>query len=465
LLSTIAVPKVLHVSHEIGGGVWQHIEELAQYFEQRKASIILSPYGGNGAVSISFGVDQLVDRLVFNIPEEYESMVELLKAAGISAIHFHHTVGLDSKILDLPNDLGIKHLFTIHDYYWLNGNPTLTDENGIYPGYYSDTLNNHLYSLPEGLSIENFRKPLIQLFKSAECVIFPTDSTRLIYSKIFPLKNGIVASHIEMDRYVNKSPIHFTRKNKYTIGALGAIGREKGADLLEEIALTAKNAGLPINFKLLGYAYRPLNVVEVTGPYSAKALVDLIKSHGLDVIFFSARWPETYSYTLSYALDSGLPIIAPQIGAFPERLSGRVNTLLYDHLLPATELMSLFMTFIEKLAEGRVVNAAKYKFNKPKRDYYSKSYLEVVGRGLKVSDPNQVAPFLLNPIQLIDKPDIGSAGWKEDLLVFLWRLYMHNSMQWVGRLIPFRARRSVKRFLSVYPMHAILKNSGSKKLP
>jgi hypothetical protein len=234
---------------------------------------------------------------------------------------------------------------------------------------------------------------------------------------------------------------------------------------LEELALTVKNRGVPFEFKLLGYAYRSLKAVEVTGPYSSKDLIGLIQLHKLDVIFFPAQCPETYSYTLSYALNSGLPIIAPKIGAFPERLSRRVNTLLYNHLSPAAELIGLFITFIEKLEAGRIVKASKYKGNMSKHDdYYRHMYLESVARDLKVSDPNQVAPSLLNRIRLINKSEIDAAGWRKAALVILWRLYMHRSMQWAGRIIPFSARRSVKRFLSVHPMHDILKISGSKKI-
>ena len=36
--------------------------------------------------------------------------------------------------------------------------------------------------------------------------------------------------------------------------------------------------------------------------------------------------PETYSYTLTTAIDSGLPIVATEIGALPERLTGRPQT-------------------------------------------------------------------------------------------------------------------------------------------
>ena len=40
------------------------------------------------------------------------------------------------------------------------------------------------------------------------------------------------------------------------------------------------------------------------------------------MLLFAAQVPETFAYTLSVALQSGLPIVASALGAFPERLAG-----------------------------------------------------------------------------------------------------------------------------------------------
>ncbi len=39
-------------------------------------------------------------------------------------------------------------------------------------------------------------------------------------------------------------------------------------------------------------------------------------------LFFPSQVPESYSYTLTKAMESGLPIVATAIGALPERLHG-----------------------------------------------------------------------------------------------------------------------------------------------
>lgn len=460
LLSATAIPKVLHVSHAIGGGVGQHVDELAQYFGQRAAHILLAPHGDNNRICISLGMDRHADKLVYDIPFEYDDLLELLKALGVSAVHFHHTIGLHSKMLDLPHDLGVAHLLTVHDFYWLSGNPTLTNENGQYPGFYSDKLHNPLYPSPEGLTPEDFRASLSKLFNNAASVIFPSTATKLIFTGVVPLKNSVVAPHPEIVRNVNRPPIGFTKKAGYTIGVLGALSLEKGADLLEELSLIARSRDLPFKFKLLGYAYRPLKTIETTGPYASNELSNLIKQHELDVIFFPAQWPETYSYTLSYALDSGLPIIAPNLGAFAERLSCRANTLLFNHLTSASELIEHFIAFIDELGADANISAPRFEEDESKHDYYDQAYLEIVKRDLIVSEPgNQTILSIPNAVLRNTQISVEiKHGWRETVLSILWHLYTRPSMRWMSRVIPYDILRSIKRLLSRRPIHDIIKS-------
>jgi hypothetical protein len=61
----------------------------------------------------------------------------------------------------------------------------------------------------------------------------------------------------------------------------------------------------------------------VHGPYDDADLPQLLDWLQADVAWFPALWPETYSYTLSACLEKGLPIVAPTLGAFAERLAQR----------------------------------------------------------------------------------------------------------------------------------------------
>ncbi len=464
LISVLAIPKILHVTHSFGGGTAQHIDELTDHFRQDIAHIILSPDGDNGQVSIRIGTNKAADKLIYSMPTEYLKLVDVLKAIGINTVHFHHSYGLDWKILDLPNDLGVSHLLTVHDYYWLNGNPTLTDETGNYPGFYSELLYSPLYPLPAGKTVADWQRRFRPLFEDAACIIFPSHSTKIFFKNIYCLDNAVVSPHIESTLTVGRPPSVFTKQTTYTIGVLGALGKEKGADLLEQIAKETKKLGLPFKFKLIGYAYKALKGVDTTGPYITKDLANLIKKNGLNIILFPARWPETYSYTLSHALDSGLPIIAPNIGAFPERLSGRKNTLLFTHLTSPANLADQINVFIEKLANGHTVKAPFFKGEKYKHDFYISDYLPIVTRNLKTIDVNKTTLFEFDSKNIISGSANDNKAWREALLQVLWRLYTGRSTRWFGHVIPKKARVVIRKSLSDSNLHDIVKPSRLDKL-
>ena len=77
------------------------------------------------------------------------------------------------------------------------------------------------------------------------------------------------------------------------------------------------------------------------------------------MIFFPGQCPETYSYTLSYALATGLPIVAPRLGALSERLTDYPQAWLVDWDLPVAECNDLFVRLLKQgSAEPSTVEAA-----------------------------------------------------------------------------------------------------------
>ena len=72
----------------------------------------------------------------------------------------------------------------------------------------------------------------------------------------------------------------------------------------------------------------------------------LIELERADVIVFPALWPETYCYTLSAAMASGLPIIAPALGAFPERLASYPNALILSWQSSAADWNDAILGFV-----------------------------------------------------------------------------------------------------------------------
>ena len=103
----------------------------------------------------------------------------------------------------------------------------------------------------------------------------------------------------------------------------------------------------PLELHLIGYAEDGLpetvrDRIVVSGEYAEADLPGLLARVKPHVVWFPAQWPETYSYTLSAAIDAGLPVVASRIGAFVERLEGRPLSWLVDPRASPEEWLRCF---------------------------------------------------------------------------------------------------------------------------
>lgn len=450
LLGQARVPKILHVSHAMGGGVEQHINELAAHFSQLAAHIILSPHGEQGLIRIRLGIARQADQIILHPKKDHADLVRLLRSIGITAVHIHHMMDLGPEILGLAAPLDATSVVTVHDYYGLGGNPTLTDRRGRYPGSYSPKLSRPARLLSFGPSAKTLRAQFHRLVQGADRVIFPSNATKAIFDQagMRAEASAIIARHIEPTSRAQKRPAKFSKKPLYKIGVLGAISREKGADLLQQLAKRTKSHNFPLQFYLIGYANRPLQGVETSGPYRAEALAGLIRRQALDLVLFPAQCPETYSYTLSSALASGLAIIAPNLGAFPERLSGRANTLIFDHLAPADQILAKITAFIENMAKGLQQNAPRFEGDVSRHDFYKSDYIAITSPRAEVALSRQAALAISELVRIIDRPADRPRPWRNALALWLWRLNANPTIHWLSRLIPYPALRFFKRRLT-----------------
>lgn len=456
LIASLSIPKVLHISHGLGGGVDQHIKELAEYLGQCVVNLVLSPQQVPGLVSLSLGAHQSADKIILTMPNDYEKLRHLLDQIGVCAVHYHHVINLDPVLLKLGQDLYASTLLTVHDFYLLNANPTLTGEDGRFPGKYVENLHNPLYPIPLGMTASKWREKFKPLVEQADCVIFPSNAARVLFGDMYQLQHAIVAPHVEPHRNVKQLPKQPEKKIHYVIGVLGALSREKGADVLEKLAEMAKNQDACFSFVLIGYVYRPLSAVKTTGPYKNEDLPALIEKLSVDIILFPAQWPETYSYTLSTALTTGLPIIAPYLGAFPERLSGRANTTLFDYTKPIDELYRHIFEFINELEVGNTVMATAFRDDLSLPGFYDRDYLCIVGKKLKPAEVSHKS-FNLDETNIL-RGQLNQAGWRKSILRVLWYLNTRPVLRRFSLAVPYSLKRSIKRSLSRSPMHDVVDN-------
>jgi len=151
-------------------------------------------------------------------------------------------------------------------------------------------------------------------------------------------------------RYGKRTPAYLDAIG-YLDGQLAAVHLTEATD--EETALIAASRKADIEFHLLGYAYRSLRTqpkarLTVYGEYDENDLDQLLAWLKPNLVWFPALWPETYSYTLSACLKAGLPVVAPDLGAFTERLAGRPWSWLCHWERNAADWVSFFETVRER---------------------------------------------------------------------------------------------------------------------
>lgn len=197
--------------------------------------------------------------------------------------------------------------------------------------------------------------------------------------------------------------------------------------------------------------------MEATGAYHPDELLRMIEREGCGLILFPTLCPETYSYTLSCALASGLPIIAPDLGAFPERLSGRASSLLYLYEPDRSPeaLLETLDGFVAGLNAGQPASAPVWGGAIARTDFYDHAYVSLLATNQRSVPLAQAMPPEGVP-ELVWQPLPVPAGWREQLVALLWRAYMHPSLHRVGRLVPAKLRRAVRSALSRRPIHDLV---------
>ena len=361
-------PLVLFITHNRGGGTARHLQELITRLSNQMEAIILRPGSdGTGITEIEY---QGFLKFYFHIDQELNSLTDFLKTLRVVQIHVHHTMGLHPAIFSLPERLNIPWDFTLHDYYSICPQISLIDMQGHYCGEPEEAGCNVCLKkrpAPGNASIETWRNYSRAFLGRADRCFVPSKDAADRLKAYFPNINILTVYH-ENGFLTENKIVEIPRQpvERLKVLVIGALSPMKGADLLEKTALDARHRNLPIDFILLGYCYRdmvttPYSNLTVVGAYQEADLTRLIAECQPDIAWFPSLWPETYSYTLSAAIQAGLPIVAPNIGAFQERLYERKHTWIVPWDISEEVLNNFFIELKNTVFSGiRLRNQEQY---------------------------------------------------------------------------------------------------------
>ena len=453
-------PVILLVAHNREGGTLRHVRELAEQLAQSAVFLLLRPQSGQQVLLELLGPSEAL-ALRFGLPQQYPELIEALQGLGVSHLHYHHVLGHRPEILALPEHLGVSHDFTAHDYYSFCPQISLTDHTQAYCGEKGlDQCRNCLRKAPapEGQSIEDWRQHNLRLLDKARYILAPSRDAARRMARFVVSGDIRLAPHTERVSVQGApSPTPLPPQSRLKVVVLGALSVIKGADVLESVATEAARTQAPVEFHLLGYAYRSLRTLPkanltVHGAYEEAELPGLLEWLQPDLVWFPAQWPETYSYTLSASLSAKLPIVAPLIGAFAERLQNRPWTWLRPWNSSPQQWLATFIELRQQhFVTGTPPEPAPLLNSDPMDPMigdwsYETQYLE----NLRAADPS-AAPltpeFLVE--HLADRPLAGglSEGVRHHALRAVLRLRSAPGLRGLARRVPAAWQQRVKSWL------------------
>jgi GT2 family glycosyltransferase/glycosyltransferase involved in cell wall biosynthesis len=440
LLRASGKPGVLMVSHELGGGVRRHIQELVARLDGT-ANVLLLTSSTRG---IDLSVPALPGHSVLRLPgDRLDDLVTYLRTANVRRVHVHHVLWLDLDLRALLQRLDVGFDLTVHDYF------AICPQVNLLPGP------SHRYCGEPGPAICNaciaqrpaygardilsWRHTQGRLLREAERVLCPTEDVRTRLARYGLTRNTVLAPHAAVTAAnwtVRPPPLPAGKPLRIAI--IGALAAHKGEISVVTLAEAASPREMTLH--LIGYAEHalPATVVarmSVTGRYEDADLPGLLAGAKPHVVWFPGQAPETYSYTLDAAIEAALPIVASRIGAFPERLHGRPLTWLVDPAATTAAWLAVFREVRAALgrgsSQGRTVIAARL----PVADFHARDYaaplrapavrrgeldLRQPGRLSVVVVPERLANAALSPcayirlLQPLDHPAIACGVTGQD---------------------------------------------------
>jgi len=327
---------ICHINHNYGGGIDVYIKNIENIFLNYSHMVI--------------NIIDLNHIKINNKLYSFKIINDILNKSQLLFVHnllytsndkmmIHHNV-----VSILSNNNNIKKILIVHDYFLL------------FPSTPNPIKSNNLIPSEENISIT---KDFFQMFQK---IYF---NSKNCYDNYFKHTNTIENAeilNIVPDTYYYNPRIFPSKKDKYKIGLIGNIGCEhKGRDMAMHVfemfhkkSYDSYSFVIFGNFGNFGESYSNLTV---TGYYENKNIYNLIRDYDIDYFLFLSTFEETYSFTLSIAIHTGLPIIYHNIGCYQERLKE------YNNCFPFEENQSIQIIDILNNIEEKYVNENNPKNN------------------------------------------------------------------------------------------------------
>ncbi|MDP3045860.1 MAG: glycosyltransferase family 4 protein [Chloroflexota bacterium] len=299
-----------------------------------------------------------------------QSFDRFLRETSPDIVHFHHVAGLSARLLSMPAAAGIPSVMTLHDFWLMCYRSQLLDSSGLIchtpndPWACAHCVRPTSPGSP-GPAATLARLPLAALFRYRQATLLSAARApaRLIAPSRFLLgvfrDNGFpeerltyIENGVALRRFADAKRAPDT--GCLRIGYLGTLNRHKGVHILAEAfrGIPSGKASLRIfgdTSLFPSYVGELRCLLEGT----EASLEGRLESDQIgaalaecDILVVPSLWYENSPVVIQEAFACGVPVVASDLGALPERVRDGVDAMLFKPGDP-NDLRSVLMELIE----------------------------------------------------------------------------------------------------------------------
>ena len=394
------------------GGTTLHVYDLIRTMRDKYNFHVLAPADGIYKLTSYFEDDvkclkfPAIDsyNLFGFYNSQYRKMIEdIVEGFRIDTIHIHHMIGHFFDIMDVAKEKNIYSLITLHDFYSLCPSinmlfkmekycPNLRNKDCGECLIYKTGIRNNV--------IDNWHDKWGSFLSNFDKVIVPSMNTKKEIGKTYKnLKIDVIEHGIDLEKSNYISNIE--NSNTYNVAFVGVMTTHKGGKILEE--LIRKTKGSNLKFHLFGTSeFKELekNKSNYTyhGRYKREELPTLLAENNINLVCNFSIWAETYSYTLTEEIASGVPVLSFNIGAVGDRIKENKYGYIVDIDSSTDEIIEKINNiFTEKDIYNKTIKSIE-KYHIKTTDEMCKEYIQIYKKQTLINNTKEKSNALKNII-------------------------------------------------------------------
>lgn len=355
---------------------------------------------------------------------------EFLLKQNIVCLHVFHQLSTPIVSIPLSKLLGIKTIYTIHDFIHVCDSFNLINANREYCNIFSAESHDCVgCATARGVSPESLLRRRIaykRILDDSDLITVGTNFSGKATSDFYQIdinKFRVIPPAIESS--VQK---HYETLPQSVL-LLGNFTLPKGADLVY---------ALVNDIRLKGYSFTQAGRVDVEYQSVINSLMENFDFKSLgkynlgevpevsaSVAFFGSIWPETFCIAATEAIDMGLKIVVPYIGAFRDRFINQENCFFYE----PNDLESAVSAVLTADATPiRVTSKPQEDLNYVSRIFELYTSLETAQRKIHASIDYATLKMPLAIDWIFDEPSATSVSSKHSILLRTKNYYKSNGL-------------------------------------